>query len=283
MRVHLSLLVIASLLLGAAFVNAQPEKGKAPAKVTSRTILAHLETPLKEAGPFTEMLKVSELLNLVHDVMKGMNAPVTVIVDDEAYREMAPDFDIFATELRLKQLPANPTMMHILRQAVKALPVKSALVIRAGKVEIVPVERTAKEYLLNQTFHAEFTERRLDQALEELSDLTGVSIVLDPRAKQKIQTPVSARFHDDVALQDAVRLLTDMAELKVVYLVTGLYITTPEHAKVLQKELKEIYERPIMPIPADGLVVPMLGTPPEPASPLAPPLPPAKRRFEPAA
>ena len=97
---------------------------------------------------------------------------------------------------------------------------------------------------------------------------------------------VSARFRDDVALQDAVRMLTDMAELKIVYLVTGLYVTTPEHAKVMQKELKAIYEGSA---PTNSPFMPNAGVPPDPTiapleSPLAPPLPPSKaRRLEAAA
>ena len=70
---------------------------------------------------------------------------------------------------------------------------------------------------------------------------------MDARIKQKAQTPVTARFRNDVALQDAVRMLTDMAELKIVYLVTGMYVTTPEHAQVMQKELKQLYGSPSAP------------------------------------
>ena len=131
---------------------------------------------------------------------------------------------------------------------------------------------------------------RSDLALEELSDLTGVSLVLDARANEKVQTTVTARFNDDVALQDAVRMLTDMADLKIVYLPTSMYITTPERAKVMQKELKNLYEPkapanpfggtfPGGPLPDPNLNAP---SPLAPSSPLAPPLPPlrAPKRLE---
>ena len=118
-----------------------------------------------------------------------------------------------------------------------------------------------------------------------------MSIVLDPRAKEKVKTAVTARFNDDVAMQDALRMLTEMAELKIVYLVTGMYITTPEHARAMQKELKDLYE-PKMPaggfgMPGGGLPDPNLFQGFDPSiSPLSPPLPPPGlrgRRLEAAA
>jgi len=282
MRVSLGLVLISSALLIAAPVHAQPNKEKVPTNAKSRTILANLDTPVK-AALFADPMKFSTFLEVVGNELERQDRAIIFGVDEESYREEHPDFNANDATIHLKNLPANTTLHHVLRQAIKSLPVKSAYVIRAGKVEILPAARTSKEYLLNQTFFADFSERRLDQALEDLSELTGVSIVLDARVKQKAQGTVSARFYDDVAVQDAVRILTEMAELKVVYLVTGLYVTTPEHAKVMQKELKDIYERSIptggVPMPGVG-ILPMQGMEPPPESPLTPPLPPTKRRLD---
>jgi len=77
-------------------------------------------------------------------------------------------------------------------------------------------------------------------------------------------------------------MLTDMAELKLVYLVTGIYVTTPEHAQSMQKELRKAYGEPEPPAaPAPGLFGPgPFMDPLAPSfdlSPLMPPLPPALR------
>ena len=58
-------------------------------------------------------------------------------------------------------------------------------------------------------------------ALDDLSALTGLSIIVDPRAKPKAQTALTAPFNGDVALRDAVLMLAEMAELKPVFLTTG--------------------------------------------------------------
>jgi hypothetical protein len=281
--------------LAVAPISAQPkgDKEKPAATPTSRVILSSLQVEVA-GSDFTGPIKFSELLDLAREKLKSNGREVTFAVDDDAFREENNEPVISNQGIHLKNLPAKTTIMHVLRQSLKLVPIKSAIVVRAGRVDIVPLSRTSKEYMLNQTFHVDFKDRPLTLALEELSDLNGVSIVIDARAKQKAQTPVTARFHDDVALQDAVRMLTEMAELKIVYLVTGIYITTPEHAAVMQKELKQIYEglqtTPGAPPGPGGLggVPPGFGPPPFPyyppgESPLAPPLPPARKRLDPGA
>jgi hypothetical protein len=288
MRVSLTLGAFLLALAAVAPVSAQAkgDKEKAAAMPTSRAILSSLQVEIASRD-FTQTTKFNELLDLVRDTLKSSGREVIFAVDDEAFREESNDVPVpNDASINLKNLPAKTTINHLLRQALKQLPVKSAIVVRAGRVDIVPLSRTSKEYMLNQTFHVDFKDRPLTLALEEISDLTGVSIVIDARAKQKAQSPVTARFHDDVALQDAVRMLTEMAELKIVYLVTGIYITTPEHANVMQKELKQLYEGqlnvpagpsgfPVFPGGAGGMG-PGSYSPLE--SPLAPPLPPARKQ-----
>jgi hypothetical protein len=273
-----ALVIVAPLEAQAKKEKEKPEKAAAP---TSRAILANLQLevdPIAIGGP----IRLSDLLKFTGNSLREGKREVTFAVDDEAFREESTDVSIYDADISFKNLPPKTTLHHLWRQALKQLPIKSAMIVRAGRVDIVPLSRTSKEYMLNQTVRVDFSDRKLDMALEELSELTGVSIVMDPRVKQKAQTTVTARFHDDVALQDAVRMLTEMAELKMVYLVTGMYITTPEHAAAMQKELKAIYDLPA-PAPGAGVGGPLPGglpgfmTPPL-ESPLAPPLPPSKKR-----
>jgi hypothetical protein len=277
------------LLMSAAsaMAQAQPKETKA---VNAAAILAALQTevPVK---PFAEPIKFKDFLDELGRQLPKNNV-VTIAVDEQAFRDEIPDApDFLEVEVRIRSLSAKMSAMNLLREAIKALPKKAAMIVRAGKVEIVPIERTSKEYMLNQTFNVDFKDRPLAAALEDLSEITGVTIVVDARTKTKGQTQVTARFRDDVALQDAVRMLADMADLKMVYLVTGIYITTPEHALEVQKELKQLYEgqnlapAPLQPNPGMvGMVGMVGGGPPpdlvQPSSPLAPPLPPRMKPRE---
>lgn len=298
--------ITVTLLVGPLAAQDKKQKEKPPA--TSKSILADLQTPVE--FPNNQAIPFSGLLRELAEELKQRGKEITIIVDEEAYREESPDAPpVLDQQITFRQLPEKSGAGVVLRQALKQLPTKSAFVIRAGKVVILPEARTEKKYLYNQTFFADFNDRPLTQALDELSELTGISIVVDGRAKEKLQLPVTARFRDDVAVQDAVRMLADMADLKPVYLVTGLYITTPARAKEMEKELKEIYEPKAAPAgrsgfpfggggfgPGGGGRGPGGGAPggaPQPPpgmieaepqqSPLAPPLPPAKGRIKEAA
>ena len=265
---------------------------KTKAALTSRVILAQLRLEV-DTQPFKERMKFKDFLKIVSEQLQAGDKEVTINIDPESFIILRPDSpDPHEEEVGIKTNRKRATVLELLNLAVKQLGASAAIVVRAGRVDIVPLTYTSKEYMFNQTFRADFKDQRLDVALEELSDLTGVSIVLDPRAKEKVKTAVTARFNDDVAMQDALRMLTEMAELKIVYLVTGMYITTPEHARAMQKELKDLYE-PKM--PAGGFGVPDGGLPMGPnmflgfdptTSPLSPPLPPPGlrgRRLEAAA
>src|SRR5262249_1405155 len=95
--------------------------------------------------------------------------------------------------------------------------------------------------LLKQTFAASFDRQPLDLVLDDLSEITGVSVVIDGRAKDRVGTPITARFRNDMPLLEALRLLAESAGLKLVAVPGGpsptraLFVPTPEHAQVMQR------------------------------------------------
>lgn len=309
MRVSLTAGLLVAFLIGATWIAAQPrtttrgqpkdgEDGqpakeqpvvqpkKTPEKpgpsLTSRMVLSRLQTEI-DATPFHQPAKFKEFLTLLGE-MRDVDFDVNLDAFAEAFGADVPN--PLEQEVVFSSPRKRATALEILNHSVRQLSKPgnpTMFVIRGGRVDIIPGTHGSKEHMLNQTFRADVKDQRLDAALEELTDLTGVSIVLDPRARQKAQTTVTARFNGDVALQDAVRMLSDMAELKIVYLVTGIYVTTPEHAVVMEKDLRKAYgipeTPPLDPAAMPGLAPPMMPGPflPE-ASPLMPPLPPALRK-----
>jgi hypothetical protein len=71
--------------------------------------------------------------------------------------------------------------------------------------------------------------------LHELSEQTGVCIVLDPRAT-RANPAVTAKFQVGITLETAMGLLTDMTELACVAMGNALSVTTPANARRLDKE-----------------------------------------------
>ncbi|MBP3955130.1 RNA polymerase sigma factor [Gemmata sp. G18] len=74
----------------------------------------------------------------------------------------------------------------------------------------------------------------LADILADLRKQTGANIVLDPRCETQDKKPGLTVTLNDVRLYDAVRVLADMAELKMVYAGNIYYVTTAANAKTFQ-------------------------------------------------
>lgn len=268
----------------------KPAVDKPPVPLTSRAILARLQMEI-DTEPLRESMRFKDLLSYLNDQMEDKDRAVVIDIDLAAFAEKlgADAPNPLEEEVQLRTTRKRVPIMDVLTQTMRQISKGTAtFVIRSGRVEILPVAFTSKEYTLNQTFRADFKDQRLDSALEELTELTGVSIVVDARARQKAQATVTARFNNDVAMQDAVRMIVDMADLKIVYLATGIYVTTPEHATSMQRDLWKAYAVPEpAPLGPDSMPASPLGYPPTPNEPppLLPPLPPPGRggsRLDPA-
>jgi type II secretory pathway component HofQ len=111
----------------------------------------------------------------------------------------------------------------------------------------------------------DLSEVPLDTALKKLAQGTGVQIVFDPKLGKEAHAPVSLRV-DDVPLEAAVRLLTNLAGLKPYRMGNIVYITTKERFAELKAE-PDLVPRPrigqpggpvedVITVPGGGRVVP---------------------------
>jgi hypothetical protein len=81
-----------------------------------------------------------------------------------------------------------------------------------------------------------FVKTTLEDVLQDLAYQTGASVAIDPRAGEKARAAITATFRNDTTLEAALRMVAEMAELKLVVLPGGLFVTTPEHADKVLKE-----------------------------------------------
>jgi hypothetical protein len=106
--------------------------------------------------------------------------------------------------------------------------------LRDTGVFIFPKEYVTSGRLLQQPVTASFQQTPLDRALARVAAQSGVSIVLDPRAAR---VTITADL-DNVPLEAAVRILSDMASLKPVTMGNTFYVTTAANACKLEAERK---------------------------------------------
>lgn len=140
----------------------------------------------------------------------------------------------------------NVRLSRLLRLILRRIPAPSGAtyIVRDDHIEIttntVQVAEIWGSYrgpylpLVNATFD----KLSLEDAARELADQAEFTVLVDSRAAEKAKTPVSARLLN-TPLDTAMRLLSDMADLRTVHLDNVLYVTTREKADALEERLKQ--------------------------------------------
>jgi hypothetical protein len=96
--------------------------------------------------------------------------------------------------------------------------------------------RTVNEQIYGGVVAVTAKGKPLPEVLEDLRKQTGANIVLDPRAGIQVAeggTGVTLTL-SDVRLYDALRVIADMCDLKMVYAGNIYYVTTPANARTFQ-------------------------------------------------
>jgi hypothetical protein len=214
-------------------VGQQEKKG---AK-TRRKAVAILDERL-DMKEFQNQLSLKEALGLIHDQLALRDDEFSIFVDADAFKQENPDApDIFETRVQFPQAPKKMTVAMALGIILNKVPTNNAtFVVLPDRIEITTYAQASVEQRLQQRVLASFENRKLSEVFRELSERTGTTIVIDNRAADKEDRAVSATFLNDVNLAGALRVLSEMAELKVVVLDGAIYVTTPAQAEILRKE-----------------------------------------------
>jgi hypothetical protein len=112
--------------------------------------------------------------------------------------------------------------------------------------------RTFQEQIYGPVVSVTVDHKPLAEILADLRKQTGSNIVIDPRcelAEKKVTVTVAL---SDVRLYDALRVIADMAELKMVYAGNVYYVTTAANAKSFQPSPPAKAITPIAPMSGLG-------------------------------
>jgi hypothetical protein len=185
-------------------------------------------------------MSLKEALMLLSEKVAKQNAELPFLVNTEAFKAWNPDMpDIYDTQIRFPPYPRKMSIATALGIILSQVPDGNACyIVRNGLVEVTTNDRASIRSLLQERVQAAYMKKPLGDALDEIADATGLSVVIDPHVEDKMKTPVSVCFRGDVAAETALRLLADMVELKVAVLPSGVYVTTPANADRLQREQK---------------------------------------------
>jgi hypothetical protein len=232
----LCLLAISGLLAAAHSAPAPDEKPG-----VGNPVVPNLLKEVKFEGYDDPKTTLQEALEHLSD-----RFDLAIDVNEEAFKAAGMD-DVFRFVVAGERpLPKanNVRVERVLRKVLSRLPVQSGatFLVRRGRIEVTTLAAARAEVLgdsdreLPPLVQAAFEKRPLEAALRELGEWTeDLNIVLDGRAADKAKTPVTARF-TNAPIDTAVRLLADMAELKVVRMDNVLYVTSKENADRIRAE-----------------------------------------------
>jgi hypothetical protein len=196
---------------------------KSLAAETLKKLNEPFEFPAADAMTFREAIKIME--------QRGC-PPITI--HQQAFKDEAPEHpDLYEMQIKLPPVKGL-TRGKVLRMMLQQVSDLANYLVHPGYIEIT----TNSAMLPNGQFisHASFLQRPLDEALSELSDLTGISIVLDPRVGDKGKTLITARFLAETNVAQATRVMADMADLKAIMVDSIMYVTSRSNAVVFPEE-----------------------------------------------
>jgi hypothetical protein len=222
-----------------------PKKAtKAPTR--GQALVNLLNEPIDSQNFQAPGLTFRDFLRLLDQQIVNFTPEVPILVDFAAFQQEIPDAykeesDLYDLRVRIPAFPKRLPAATVLRLALGQFPTRNATyLIRRGAIEITTLTQAAPLNLARQKVSAVFDRRPLTEAVQELSNITGASINIDPHIGDKGDTLVTATFAYDVSLKTALNQLTDMAGVKALFLDEGLYVTTAEHAEALHKERKAL-------------------------------------------
>lgn len=203
-----------------------------------------LSTVRFESADFTDgdnKKPLRDFLKILQAKITVKGKEVQVVVDHDAFHSLNKDqADVTEEEIRLPPFPRKLLANTALRLALSQVACGEATYwLRRGQLVITTNQKVLSADFLDSEVNIRFKNRPLAGVLDELAELSGVSIIIDHRVRTKAQEQVTATFvgrgfSGGTKLRSAVQVLADAAELQSVAIGNVIYVTSPENAKTLK-------------------------------------------------
>jgi hypothetical protein len=215
-----------------------PEKPKVAAGVNTPPGILEMTQRLQttiDTKPLQKTLKFRDALTHISNILPGalpIRVDMAALMDGQAD---APD--PYEEEVRMHPVPSRMTIERALRTLLAQVARgRMILVIHKDWLEITTLDASsATEVFYRQWVVASYKQRPLAEVLEDLSEKAEIAINLDPSVSNQANTAISATFLN-CSFEEAMVTVTEMTKLSYVLLDRSIYITTPEHAKTMERD-----------------------------------------------
>jgi hypothetical protein len=190
--------------------------------------------PLQQAGK----MRLNEAVKRLCDIVKATGKDLPVFIDEIAFKAENPDApDLADSQVHFEPIPSEMTVGAALSSALVQVDTRNGTyVVMPEYILVTTFINTSPAAKLNAKVRGIFEKRPLNSVFAELAERVGATIIIDNRAAEKAKMEVSADFRNDIDLAGALRVLTEMADLKVLALDGVLFVTSPSHAEAVRKE-----------------------------------------------
>ena len=220
-------------------------------------------------GPFAGLEKQVRLMGkpTLLDALDQVSAAcdVRILLDKPALQGRWGEVD--PKDLPLEFVPGPGSGNVVLRRTLQPFDLRT---VKMGDHLLVTSAEMAMHRLLGQRVTVPARPQPLHAALRDLSRQTGASIVVDPRVMEQAKASTAVGL-EDVTLEGAVRVLAELAGLKMARIDTVIFITSPASAASIRLESGDGGSvSPFEPLPraVPGAPGPGMGALPAPRVPL---------------
>ena len=196
---------------------AKPKPAPPPTETTELFRILQMQLDMKDFAnaqmklPEVEM-NLLQVVALVQEKLEALGKNVPILLNADAFRAHGTDPDQVGMPVRLPASPKKRTVHSFLEQVTAQH--GATYLLRQGRIEIVPTEYAALDNLLTQPILARYEQQQLRDALQDLADQSGATIVLDPHGGEAAKETITATFRNNATLEDALRICTEQAGLK---------------------------------------------------------------------
>jgi hypothetical protein len=203
----------------------------------SAAIMDYLRLKISTEG-LQEPVKLKVALEFFSDKLGGK---LPVVIDSQAFASVngADATNPYEEDVFLPPVPKTITLGTALNLVLSQVGKGQATyLIRHGQIEVVPASHATAKHLLTQRLVVSFARLPLRSVLAEFSEISGLAINIDPAIGEKAATPIRATLRN-TSLEDALVIVTEMADLKFVVLRHSIYVTTASKVKLLEEEERQ--------------------------------------------
>ncbi|HLJ91868.1 MAG TPA: hypothetical protein VKU02_01615 [Gemmataceae bacterium] len=206
---------------------------KAQAVTGAKALRDRLAKPITLEAGIQPNTTLKEALEFIGDRMD-----LTIVLDTQAFKLEGMD-SMEGVPVQLPKM-VDVKLSTVLRLLLAQL--DATYLVCSDHLEVTTWKRVRPGFWMGEgqslapQVSAEFDRCPLGDALRQLSDSSGISIVLDSRAGEQAGTKVTATLNN-VPVDAAVLMLADMANLRPVAVENALYVTSPGGAQLLEKRL----------------------------------------------